>query len=185
LHIGPSDLFRLFFFLGHVLLCSAPSAAGVVLHPWPPLCRRRRSTSCLDDPHASSSPCPGSAPLPCCPPPHTPAPTCTHSTAPVLTHAQRPLSDLVHSFPHFFPMAFPFPELISSPDFHRHSWPSSIAAAAVAQPQSSTPIAPRQPTGALQPIQFHPPASEPSLPQRRPARAPPSPPAHRGQAALV
>jgi hypothetical protein len=66
LHIGPSHPSPLFFFLGHMLLCSAPSTAGAVPHPWPPLCCRRRSTSCLIDLHASLFPCPSPiSPLRC------------------------------------------------------------------------------------------------------------------------
>jgi hypothetical protein len=177
--------------------------AALLCFPLPPaqyLAPGCRSTSCWDDPHASSSPYPGSVPLPCCPPPRTPRPPeltadrhaprrrCLLLLAPTasllaLTHAQRPLSDLVHSFPHFFSTAFFIPELSSSPDFRRHAWLPSTAAAVIAQLRSNTPIAPQRPTGACQPIQFHPPASEPCLPQRQPARAPPPPSAHHGQAA--
>jgi hypothetical protein len=53
------------------LPCSAllPPA---VLRLWPPLCRRRRATSCWINPHASSSPRPRSYLPPCCPAPSAP-----------------------------------------------------------------------------------------------------------------
>jgi hypothetical protein len=43
-----------------------------VLRPWPPLCRRRRATSCFSSFHASSSPQFRLYSPPCCPPPRTP-----------------------------------------------------------------------------------------------------------------
>jgi hypothetical protein len=43
--------------------CSVFPATGTVLHPWPPLCHRRRSTSYWIDFHASPLPYPGCVPL--------------------------------------------------------------------------------------------------------------------------
>jgi hypothetical protein len=48
-----------------------------------------------------------------------------------------------------------FPELSTSPDLRRSYCSSSTAAAAAAHPRSSARVAPRQPTKAHKPAQFH------------------------------
>jgi hypothetical protein len=88
-----------------------------------------------------------------------------------LKHAQQLLRDLLYSRTHSSSTAFPFPERSSSPDLRRRHCSLSTTAAAVSQPQSNTPAAPWQPTGAPQPIQFPSPAPEHRLPQRRQAQS--------------
>jgi hypothetical protein len=123
--------------------CSAllPLLPPAVLRPWPPLCRHRRATSCWSEPHASSSHCPGLAPLPSCPLAHVPrcpeppagrhAPhhrrqlllTCIMPLL-ALRHAQLLLCDLLYYLEHPRPQHFLFPSLIphrtsAAPTAHR------------------------------------------------------------------
>jgi hypothetical protein len=95
------------------------------------------------------------------------APLSTLTLAPLLLH------DLLYSLTRFSSTAIPFPERSSSPDLRRNHCSPSTATTAASQPRSNTPAAPRQPTDAPQPIQFHSSVLEHHLPLRQQAQAPP------------